>query len=163
MRAAERFGPASRHLFPTSPDLALLPFEAHQEQSPHMTNIAADLPSDGGAVAHIRSAPSLIDKLFPNGGELGRLIREHDWSSTPLGSIEVWPQSLRTAVSMVLYSDFPMIVLWGPELVQIYNDGYRILMGAKHPRGLGQGNRECWPEAWHINKDIYPRIFAGET
>jgi hypothetical protein len=82
---------------------------------------------------------------FPGGGELGALIRSHDWSTTPLGPIEGWPQSLRTAVSMVLYSDFPMIVLWGPSLVQIYNDAYRVLMGAKHPGGLGMGNRECWP------------------
>jgi PAS domain S-box-containing protein len=56
-----------------------------------------------------------------------------------------------------------MIVLWGPELIQIYNDSYRLLMGAKHPEGLGQANRVCWPEAWHINQSIYPRIFAGET
>ena len=100
---------------------------------------------------------------FPGGGELGALIRAKDWSTTPLGPMAHWPQSLRTAVSMVLYSDFPMIVLWGPELVQIYNDAYRLLMGVKHPDGLGQGNRECWPEAWHINETIYPRVFAGET
>jgi signal transduction histidine kinase len=56
-----------------------------------------------------------------------------------------------------------MIVLWGPALVQIYNDGYRMIMGAKHPAGLGMSNRECWPEAWPINKDIYPRVLAGET
>ena len=70
---------------------------------------------------------------------------------------------LRTAVSVALYTDFASIVLWGPELIQIYNDRYRVLMGDKHPRGLGQGNRECWPEAWHINEHIYPRIFNGET
>ena len=45
----------------------------------------------------------------------------------------------------------------------MYNDAYRLLMGAKHPEGLGQANRECWPEAWHINATIYPRVFAGET
>ena len=99
----------------------------------------------------------------PGGGELGALVRAMDWSTTPLGPVAVWPQSLRTAVSVALYTDFPSIVLWGPELIQIYNDGYRMLMGAKHPRGLGQGNRECWPEAWHINEAIYPRVFAGET
>jgi PAS domain S-box-containing protein len=99
----------------------------------------------------------------PGGGELGELIRGKDWSATPLGPVEAWPQSLRTAVSVALYTDFPSIVLWGPELVQIYNDRYRVLMGAKHPGGLGQRNRECWPEAWHINEGIYPRVFAGET
>ncbi|HEX6372784.1 MAG TPA: PAS domain-containing protein, partial [Longimicrobium sp.] len=99
----------------------------------------------------------------PGGGELGALIRGTDWGSTPLGPTAEWPQSLRTAVSVALYTDFPSIVLWGPELIQIYNDRYRMLMGAKHPAGLGQGNRECWPEAWHINETIYPRVFAGET
>jgi PAS domain S-box-containing protein len=99
----------------------------------------------------------------PGGGETGALVRAMDWSTTPLGPVAAWPQSLRTAVSVALYTDFASIVLWGPELIQIYNDRYRVLMGAKHPRGLGQGNRECWPEAWHINETIYPRVFAGET
>jgi PAS domain S-box-containing protein len=99
----------------------------------------------------------------PGGGELGALIRGRDWDSTPLGPVAGWPQSLRTAVSVALYTDFASIVLWGPELIQIYNDSYRMLMGTKHPEGLGQGNRECWPEAWHINETIYPRVFAGET
>jgi signal transduction histidine kinase len=103
------------------------------------------------------------DRLFPGGGKLGELIRAKDWSDTPLGPIDGWPQSLKTAVSVALYAGFPMIVLWGPSLVQIYNDRYRVLMGAKHPAGLGQANRECWPEAWHINETIYPRVFAGET
>ncbi len=126
-----------------------------------MAHVAADISSDGGE-AH-RASSRLADRLFPAGGELGRLIRDKDWASTPLGPLTEWPQSLRTAVSVVLYSDFPMIVLWGPELIQIYNDRYRVLMGAKHPSGLGQRNRDCWPEAWHINQGIYPRVLAGET
>ncbi|GMU02198.1 PAS domain-containing protein [Corallococcus caeni] len=101
--------------------------------------------------------------FFLGGGEVGALYREKDWSAHPLGPPEHWPQSLKTAVSMVLGSQFPLIVLWGPQLYQFYNDGYRLLMGSKHPGGLGQGNRECWPEVWHINEAIYPRIFNGET
>ena len=111
----------------------------------------------------LHPSPSDAEQLVPGGGELGALIRATDWSATALGPMSGWPQSLRTALSMVLASDFPMIVLWGPELTQLYNDKYRLIMGTKHPRGLGQGNRECWPEAWHINREIYPRIFAGET
>lgn len=56
-----------------------------------------------------------------------------------------------------------MIILWGPNLVQVYNDGYRALMGKKHPRGLGQPTRECWPEVWQINKPIYARVGRGRV
>jgi PAS domain S-box-containing protein len=101
--------------------------------------------------------------VFSGGGELGALCRAKDWATHPLGPVEGWPQSLKTTVSIVLNSRFPMIVLWGRELFQIYNDSYRLLMGAKHPSGLGQGNRECWPEVWHINETIYPRVFDGES
>ena len=120
----------------------------------------------GGAAPGVSTAPArgTGEGGFPaGGGELGALIRAQDWDSTPLGPVAGWPQSLRTAVSVALYTDFPSIVLWGPDLIQIYNDPYRVLMGAKHPWGLGQANRECWPEAWHINEAIYPRVFAGET
>ena len=64
---------------------------------------------------------------------------------------------------MLLPSGFPMVALWGPDLVQIYNDGYRDIMGLKHPAGLGQFTRECWPEVWHINAPIYARVLQGET
>jgi PAS domain S-box-containing protein len=116
-----------------------------------------------GVVSAQRTGEPPAGPFPPGGGELGALIRGMDWSTTPLGAVEAWPQSLRTAVSVALYTDFASIVLWGPELIQIYNDRYRVLMGAKHPEGLGQRNRECWPEAWHINETIYPRVFAGET
>jgi PAS domain S-box-containing protein len=66
-------------------------------------------------------------------------------------------------VDLLLASEFPMVALWGPELVQIYNDGYRGIMAGKHPEGLGQPTRECWPEVWHINEPIYERVGAGET
>ncbi|MDN5864440.1 MAG: PAS domain S-box protein [Gammaproteobacteria bacterium] len=98
-----------------------------------------------------------------DGGEMGALVRAHAWSQTPLGPRENWPQSLKSAVDVALGSHFPMIVLWGPKLIQIYNDGYRELMGNKHPAGLGQPTCECWPEAWGFNEPIYERVRAGET
>ena len=97
------------------------------------------------------------------GGELGRSIRAKDWSTTPLGSIESWPQSLLSVVAMQLANGFPMVVLWGPDLIQIYNDGYREVMGERHPSGLGQPTLECWPEVAHINQPIYARVLGGET
>ena len=98
-----------------------------------------------------------------NSGEMETLVREHNWAATPLGPLEGWPQSLKTAVDLALACRFPMVVLWGPELIQVYNTGYCDLMGDKHPGGLGQATRECWPEVWHINEPIYARVFQGET
>ncbi|WP_028998989.1 PAS domain-containing sensor histidine kinase [Azohydromonas australica] len=96
-------------------------------------------------------------------GEMARRVRMHDWASTPLGPVERWSANLRTTVQLVLEHAFATIVLWGPDLIQIYNDRYRQLMGAKHPAGLGQPTRECWPEIWHINAPIYERVWRGES
>ena len=83
----------------------------------------------------VRQAPSLAGDLFV-GGEMGAHMAALDWSLTPLGPIEGWPQSLRTAVSILLLSRFPMIIFWGPELVQLYNDDYSPILAAKHPAAL---------------------------
>lgn len=95
--------------------------------------------------------------------EMWNMVREKDWSETPLGAAEQWPAGLRAAVDLILGCEFPMIVLWGPDLIQVYNDGYRAIMADKHPRGLGQATRECWPEVWHINEPIYARVWRDET
>lgn len=104
------------------------------------------------------SHQSLADLIFQAEGELARLCREKAWSDTPLGPIEAWPASLRSTASLVVASPVPMIVLWGPELVQIYNDGYREVMGKKHPAGLGQPSRECWPEVWEFTAPLYEGV-----
>ncbi|HET7187482.1 MAG TPA: PAS domain-containing protein, partial [Gemmatimonadaceae bacterium] len=101
--------------------------------------------------------------LLAGTGEMRERVRELDLASTSVGAMEEWPQSFRTAVDLALASAFPTVVLWGPELIQIYNDAYRRIMGAKHPRGLGRPTREIWPEVWHINGPIYERVLAGET
>jgi PAS domain S-box-containing protein len=66
-------------------------------------------------------------------------------------------------MDLLLAHDLPMVALLGPDLIQVYNDRYRDLMGSKHPAGLGQPTQECWPEVWHINEPIYRQVFAGET
>jgi PAS domain S-box-containing protein len=101
--------------------------------------------------------------LFAGEGEMRARCRAMDWAATPLGPVEAWPQSLRTAVGMTLASAFPGIVLWGPELIQVYNDGYIPFLGEKHPWALGVPTRQCWPEAWAFNQPIYQRVLAGET
>src|SRR5688572_30108738 len=90
-----------------------------------------------------------VPDCFAGGGEMGALLRAYDWSKSPLGPVDQWPQSLRTAVSIVMSARFPMMIFWGPELIQIYNDAYRPILGAtKHPQALGQRGPECWAEIW---------------
>jgi len=81
---------------------------------------------------------------------MGALMRAKDWAETPLGPLDAWPQSLRTTVSTCLNSRFPILVWWGPQYIKLYNDAYREIISAKHPRALGQPGRECWPEIWDI-------------
>src|SRR6202158_3988681 len=92
--------------------------------------------------------PTFADFLA-GGGEMGALTRPYDWSSSPLGKPETWPQSLRTAVRILLNTNHPMFIWWGSGLIQFYNDAYRQTMGPeRHPGALGQGGRECWAEIW---------------
>ena len=91
-------------------------------------------------------------------------MRAFDWDHSRLGATQHWSPSLRTAVNLCLTSAFPLIVLWGEDLVQLYNDPYRHLMGVKHPAGLGQPTQECWPEVWAFNAPIYQQVQdLGET
>jgi hypothetical protein len=78
-------------------------------------------------------ASTFADSLLVIGGETGRMIAGHDWTSTPLGSLEDWPQSLRTALGMVLLSPIPIVMLWGDDGVMLYNDAYSVFAGARHP------------------------------
>ena len=82
------------------------------------------------------------------GGEMGELIRSMDWSKTPLGPMESWPQSLRSAVSILLPSKAQIVLFWGPDLIALYNDAYSPVLGIKHPWALGRPARECWNEIW---------------
>ena len=89
-------------------------------------------------------------QFLAGGGEMGALMRAKNWSETPLGPLDDWPQSLRTAVSICLNCSFPILIWWGPDLVKLYNDAYATILGNKHPQALGQKGRECWPEIWHV-------------
>ncbi len=95
--------------------------------------------------------------FLQGGGEMGELTRQFDWAKTSIGTPDQWPQSLRTTVSTVLSSRFPMFIWWGQDLIQFYNDAYRPSLGneGKHPKALGQKGKDCWPEIWHV---IYPLI-----
>src|SRR5437773_3358879 len=97
------------------------------------------------------------------GREMGKLVRSMDWSRTPLGRISFWPQSLRTTVSLCLASNFPISLAWGPKHVQIYNDGYWPICGAKHPHSMGQDFSECWASAWPVIGEAFERALGGQT
>jgi PAS domain S-box-containing protein len=105
--------------------------------------------------------PSAPDFLS-GGGEMGSLMRAHDWTATPLGAPHDWPQSLRTAVRIMLNTNHPMFIWWGPELIQLYNDGYRRTMGPeRHPSALGQRGRACWGEIWDIIGPQIEQVMSG--
>lgn len=79
---------------------------------------------------------------------MGQRIREYDWSKTPLGPIDQWPQSLRTCMRIMLTSRQPIWIGWGKELITLYNDPYLAIMGGKHPRALGEPTATVWREVW---------------
>ncbi|WP_375476851.1 ATP-binding protein [uncultured Nostoc sp.] len=82
------------------------------------------------------------------GGEMGARMREYDWSKTSLGPTQQWPQSLKTAVRIMLTCRQPMFVWWGEELINLYNDAYKPIVGGKHPEALGQPASYVWREIW---------------
>jgi len=97
-------------------------------------------------------------------GEMARRIRAHDWAATPLGPLTSWPQNLRTAVDIMLASPAPTSILWGPERVQLYNDGYIGIAAERHPRALGRPAGDNWSEAYDLFLGpLFDRVFAGET
>lgn len=101
--------------------------------------------------------------VFLNGGgELGELTRTFAWQTTSLGEPDSWPQSLRTSVSTLLSSRFPMFLWWGPDLIQFYNDAYRPSLGTtgKHPAALGQPGADCWPEIWPTIKPLIDQVMT---
>lgn len=107
-------------------------------------------------------AEESTEQFLSGGGEMGKLIRSMDWSKTALGPISEWPQSLRTSVSLCLSSTFPILIAWGPETIQIYNDSYRPICGAKHPQSMGENFRICWETALPVVGDKFTRGQQGE-
>lgn len=108
----------------------------------------------------------MINEMQPNaflsgGGVMGELVRAKDWTGTVLGHPQTWPQSLRTAVSIVLNSRFPMFVWWGSDLVTIYNDAYIPIAGEKHPTLLGKPGQVAWAEIWNDLAPLVHNVFNG--
>lgn len=102
--------------------------------------------------------------FLQGGGEMGKMIRATDWSQTSLGDPSDWPQSLKTMVAVMLDNPFGMYIAWGDDYTQLYNDGYRPILGAtKHPRALGIGTRETFAEIWDIIGPMFKGVMQGKA
>ncbi len=101
--------------------------------------------------------------FLAGGGEIGALINTRDWSQTPLGTPDTWPQSLRTTLSILLNSRFPMFLFWGPQHLCFYNDAYRPSLGenGRHPMALGMPGAEAWPDIWPDIQPLVSQVLAG--
>lgn len=96
-------------------------------------------------------------------GEVAEIIRNYDWSSTPLGRVEDWPPCLRTSTALLLQSPVPIVMLWGEEGVMIYNDAYSVFAGSRHPSLFGSNVREGWAEIADFNDNVMKVGLAGGT
>jgi len=101
--------------------------------------------------------------FLSGGGEMGAMMRAHDWSASPLGQPSDWPPALRTVVGLMINSKFPMFVAWGPQLGFLYNDAYCDILGEKHPTALGRPFRDIWSEIWADVGPLAESALAGES
>lgn len=117
-------------------------------------------PPDSNSPLLAGSSPTPTFLL--GGGEMGALIRAHDWNATPLGPPQTWPLLLRSMVGVMLNAIQPMYILWGPDLLCFYNDAYARSLGPeRHPGSLGRPGREVWAEIWHIIGPQIDQVMSG--
>ncbi|WP_347138378.1 HWE histidine kinase domain-containing protein [Paracoccus sp. SSK6] len=95
------------------------------------------------------------------GGECGALLRGLDWNDNPLGPPEEWSDELHAVVGMALASAQPMLIVWGPQQITLYNDGYAAMCGHRHPQALGRPFRELWFDIWDRIQPIIDAAYAG--
>jgi hypothetical protein len=98
--------------------------------------------------------------IFAGGGEMGELMRSLDWSTTAVGEVETWSQSLKTAVRIILGSRYPMFVWWGHQTTKFYNDACIPVLGQRHPQALGQSASQVWAEIWDT---LGPQVEGAAT
>jgi PAS domain S-box-containing protein len=100
--------------------------------------------------------------FLAGGGELGALMRAHDWAATPLGAPATWPRSLKTVVRIMLTSRQPIWIGWGPRLLYLYNDPYKSIIGGKHPWALGRPTSTVWREIWDDIQPLLDSAMSGD-
>ncbi|TPG42048.1 PAS domain S-box protein [Flavobacterium pectinovorum] len=102
--------------------------------------------------------------FLADGGEMGELLRSKDWSKTPIGNPETWPQSLCTIVAVMLNNPFGMYIAWGNDYTQLYNDAFRPILGAtKHPEALGISSQETFAEIWDTIGPMFFEVMKGKA
>jgi len=102
--------------------------------------------------------------FLQGGGEMGKLIRQHDWSTTSLGHPQNWPKSLQTSIGVMLCSPYPMFVWWGREMIMFHNDDYVPVLGKRHPEALGKSGPEIWADVWEfIGPLMYDVLDHGKS
>lgn len=116
-------------------------------------------PNSGGTETNWLSAHS----TFSGGGEMGALMRTIDWGKTPVGPVESWPGSLKTAIRILLECRLPMYIAWGKEFTQFYNDAYRPILGNKHPAAMGISAQETWTEIWNTIGPMWAEVWQGKS
>lgn len=103
-----------------------------------------------------------LSAFLTGGGQAAATIAQIDWSTTPMGPIGQWPQSLKTAIGMMLSSHFPKAIAWGPELITFHNDAFEPILGRK-PSAIGRPFNEVWAEIWPDVEAMVKKAFAGEA
>jgi hypothetical protein len=98
--------------------------------------------------------------VLPDGGVAGATLRQADWSTNALGAVGDWPASLKAIVRAMLSTRQATCLFWGPELINLYNDGFIPLLGEKHPRAMGQRAEDCWSDAWPVVGGLLADVVA---
>ena len=94
--------------------------------------------------------------------DMAERVRQHDWANTPLGPLEQWPDVLKTTVALCFASSFPQAIVWGPQLITLYNDAFIPILGTK-PEALGRPFSEVWQEVWADISPIADAAFQGHA
>ncbi len=133
----------------------------------HLTLPLGEISGVLDDIAHARPLPrprselEAAEALFRGSGEIDRLLRDRDWPAGALGPVTQWPPELRVMVRSTLDAGSPMAVWWGPDLIQIYNEPWRRLLGAAaHPRALVAPAERTWPGPWHPMAEMIGRVRA---
>ncbi len=131
----------------------------------HSTDSVAVFARETGRQELAENFLSMDDShaVLMGGGEMGQRIQAFDWAVTSLASLEQWPSSLRSSLSICLNSNFPIAIYWGSDLILLYNDEWSSILGEKHSWALGRPAREAWPEIWHIIEPLFLQVLQTGT